>query len=100
MLPTELFTEGGREALTATGIDPYASARFKALLMWQIKAGIIASAGRRLICVGPESLEFTLNDERQVVDVRRASSDPVTQPAPQSPKTTQEADDSSDFLVI
>jgi hypothetical protein len=45
--------------------------------MWQIKAGIIGSAGRRLICLGPESLEFTFNDERQVVDVRRVSSDPL-----------------------
>ena len=100
MLPTELFTEGGREALTATGIDPYARARFKALLMWQIKVGIIGSAGRRLICLGPESLEFTFNDERQVVDVRRASSDPATEPAAQSPETTQDVDDSNGFLII
>jgi len=97
MLPTELFTEGGREALTATGIDPYARARFKALLMWQIKAGIIGSAGKRLIGLGPDSLEFTFNDERQVVDVRRASV--AAQPAAQPPETTQDADEPSDLVI-
>ena len=100
MLPTELFTESARDALTATGVDPYTRARFKALLMWQIKAGIIGSAGRRLIGLGPDSLEFTFNDEKQVVDVRRAPSDPATQPAAQPPETTQDADDSNGFLVI
>jgi hypothetical protein len=100
MLPTELFTESARHALTATGVDPFTRTRFEALLIWQIKAGIIGSAGKRLIGLGPDSLEFTFNDERQVVDVRRASSDPVTQPVAQSPETTQDADDSSDCLVI
>ena len=100
MIPGELFTESAHEALTATGIDPFTRARFKALLIWQIKAGIIGSAGRRLIGLGPDSLEFTFNDERQVVDVRRASSDPATQLAAQSPETTQDADDSNGFLII
>jgi hypothetical protein len=99
MLPTELFTESGREALTATGIDPYTRARFKALLMWQIKVGIIGSAGKRLIGLGPDSLEFTFNDERQVVDVRRACGDPATQPAVQPPEPTQDTDDSSDLVI-
>ena len=100
MIPGELFTESAHEALTATGIDPFTRARFKALIMWQIKTGIIGSAGRRLIGLGPDSLEFTFNDERQVVDVRRASSEPATQPAAQPPETTQDADDSNGFLII
>ena len=100
MIPGELFTESAHEALTATGIDPFTRARFKALIMWQIKTGIIGSAGRRLIGLGPDSLEFTFNDERQVVDVRRASSAPATQPVAQSPETTQDADDSNGFLII
>jgi hypothetical protein len=99
MLSGELFTESAREALAATGIDPYTRARFKALIMWQIKAGIIGSAGRRLIGLGPDSLEFTFNDERQVVDVRRASSEPATQPAAQ-PQNTQDAEDSTGLLGI
>ena len=99
MLPGELFTASARDALDATGIDPFTSARFKALIMWQIKTGIIGSAGKRLIGLGPDSLEFTFNDERQVVDVRRASSEPATPTAAQ-PQTTQDAEDSTGLLGI
>ena len=99
MIPGELFTESAHEALTATGIDPFTRARFKALIMWQIKTGIIGSAGKRLIGLGPDSLEFTFNDERQVVDVRRASSEPATQPAAQ-PQTTPDPEDSTGLLGI
>ena len=99
MIPGELFTESAHEALTATGIDPFTRARFKALIMWQIKTGIIGSAGRRLIGLGPDSLEFTFNDERQVVDVRRASSEPATQPAAQ-PQSAPDPEDSTGLLGI
>jgi hypothetical protein len=100
MVPGELFTESAREALTATGIDPFTRARFNALILWQIKAGIIGSAGKRLIGLGPDSLEFTFNDERQVVDVRRASSEPATQPAAQPPETAQHPEDSTGLLGV
>ena len=99
MIPGELFTESAHEALTATGIDPFTRARFKALIMWQIKTGIIGSAGRRLIGLGPDSLEFTFNDERQVVDVRRASSEPATQRAAQ-PQSAPDPEDSTGLLGI
>jgi len=100
MEPGELFTESAREALSAMGIDPFTRARFNALIMWQIKTGIIGSAGRRLIGLGTDSLEFTFNDERQVVDVRRASSEPATPPPAQLPAPTQDAEDSTGLLGI
>jgi hypothetical protein len=72
MPPRELFSEGAREALVATGLDADARARFEALVIWELRTGLIAPGNIRLICIGADSLEFTFNDQKQVVHVRLA----------------------------